>query len=791
MRCHTNLRCANLSGAILADVNLSGNELSGAILINTNLSGKNLRGADLCGAKLRGVNLSSADLCEANLSSTDLSNAILHNTNLSGTNINGANLRNANLIDANLIGAHLRGSDLKWANLSGAILSRTNLRNANLSGANLTDVNLRGNELSDIILIDVDLSGKNLRGANLCGADLSSTNLCDSDLCTANLSSANLSGANLCRTKLSGANLSGTDLSGLGLSDIDLSGTNLSGTDLSGKNLRNTNLSGANLSSTDLSGTDLRATNLSGANINGANLSYANLRKADLIGAYLSGANLHEADLRDADLENIDLRGISLKNTQLDNALLTIYSLSGTDLHDINLKKVSIKLLPAEVSWNDRNVDRLLNHHNNAGGSLLTTLRSIDDRHKNLKVQLAHELTHSLSGAGYTPARLTPVALPILEILGQPPYTDDSVLVAWLGSVAEARLTERGTEGMTPAITGSLLFPFEREPRLAMRQSAGLIQLVHAALDGGDPALAGRAEVLYARYLALPKIALYTRSALFDRLNPDAPDEPARVSLAERDEINLVLLPATPGGPVMLLSRDALDGMLHPDPAQPAWDHFCLMETPERACPVAAINPELLFRQDFPLFLSPFLAEQNKSAFARLLDTLDLKDYRADFDAALRSRSSSQKLISAQVQTELHALFSHAMRPDESWGRLTAEHAARILHVFTLKEASRREQAQHFLCLSALFARLSSSWYFGTEYESPVTLRVYAHALMLEAAELDSSAITTEQLHDWQNRFQKRSGAFDCTAVLSDIMISHVRQTCPAVLAGIRPASWT
>ena len=70
-------KMADISGADLSMVYLSGADLSGAIL-----SGANLSGADLRRANLSGADLSGANLRLANLSGADLSGAILRLANL-------------------------------------------------------------------------------------------------------------------------------------------------------------------------------------------------------------------------------------------------------------------------------------------------------------------------------------------------------------------------------------------------------------------------------------------------------------------------------------------------------------------------------------------------------------------------------------------------------------------------------------------------------------------------------------------------------------------------------------
>ncbi len=88
----------NLSGVVLADLNLSGADFSGADLTNADLSGANLVSADFVDANLSGANLSGADLTGADLSGADFSGA-----NLSGANLN---CLNHPICDA-LVGGHL------------------------------------------------------------------------------------------------------------------------------------------------------------------------------------------------------------------------------------------------------------------------------------------------------------------------------------------------------------------------------------------------------------------------------------------------------------------------------------------------------------------------------------------------------------------------------------------------------------------------------------------------------------------------------------------------------------
>ena len=133
----SNLVGANLSGADLEDVDVSGANLRNANLSGVDLQDADVSGAQLQGANLRNANLSGADLEEANLEDADVSGAHLWNANLSG----------AILQDADVSGAQLQGANLRNANLSGADLKEANLEDADVSGAQLWNADVSQEEI--------------------------------------------------------------------------------------------------------------------------------------------------------------------------------------------------------------------------------------------------------------------------------------------------------------------------------------------------------------------------------------------------------------------------------------------------------------------------------------------------------------------------------------------------------------------------------------------------------------------------------------------------------------------
>jgi len=177
----------------------SGVDLSGEVLAHVNLERVNLERANLEGAKLQYANLSLADLRKATLVKANMASVNLSFANLAKANLNGAYLYGATLDEANLDQANLEGCSLMRASLEMTSFERANLKGADLRHATLGDT---------------FFNGANLMGATLTGADLDNTILEDANLSHADLSGASVRNAVLNRADLRGAHLTGIDLSG-------------------------------------------------------------------------------------------------------------------------------------------------------------------------------------------------------------------------------------------------------------------------------------------------------------------------------------------------------------------------------------------------------------------------------------------------------------------------------------------------------------------------------------------------------------------------------------------------
>jgi hypothetical protein len=65
--------------------------------------------------------------------------------------------------------------------------------------------------------------------------------------------------------------------------------------------------------------------------------------------------------------------------------------------------------------------------------------------------------------------------------------------------------------------------------------------------------------------------------------------------------------------------------------------------------------------------------------------------------------------------------------------------------------------------------------FFGSEQDSPLPLRWYAHALMIKSEGL-APGLFADVLMDWKNRQLSSAGAFSCAALLAQMMIEYLQQ---------------
>jgi uncharacterized protein YjbI with pentapeptide repeats len=630
----------------------------------------------------------------------------------------------------------------------------------------LSKTELNGLDLSDINLSKANLELANLKNAKLNRATLSSACLKYTDLNHADLRNSCLQQAHLRGAILSNANLSEANIDGADLSHAILECATLQGLNLSNINFAFTMLSGADLSGCNLQSQDLTDTFLIKANLNGANLSKVNLTRA-----ILNEANLSNADFSDADFNGADLNGADLTGANLDKA------------------KLSDIALPV---WNIDNLDRYLNYINN-DSSLLTTIDSIDEKYNKIKITLVHQLMNSLDNSAEEVSLLS-VVEPLLNTLAKAPYNQDPDIINWLNNnILPLYLTQYNISMMPildDPLVATLLTCMYSKPELMFSHNGAFIQLI-SQIMAGDSSLKEQTKTLYDFYLQDRRIALYT-------MMPDFGNYAGNSDWSNKDAYNFILLsPQQNSHYAMMMSQNQLQQMvgIQAQKVDINWHNFYLYQGQENIGP-ADYQLDDLFQHHFKLFMPNYRFQQQRAKFSKLLTTLQLGDLQSTFQTATKQRTSQIKLIDFYSQNKLAAIFNNKFMPytenDAAGYRLTDGYRQQLLQAYNLSNADRSKQAETLLTLAAVFSKYSSSAIFGTGTESPNALRYFAFALMEQAHQLAPQTFACEeQYQDWSDRLLGYNNAFSCTAVLSTIMVEHIKNHFPTTLASIMPPAWS
>ncbi len=293
------------AGANLTGVNLVGANLAGAVMARTTLNKVVVWGAitgqpaslpanwTVAGGYLMGP---TANLSGATLLNLDLTGANLSSANLSGVASAGLTGQpsalpvNWRLVAGYLVGpsANLSGVDLTAADLSSANLSGANFYGATLTQTNFTNANLKGASISGATLTDAVFTGATLTGIISAYEVGYPAALPDKW----HIMNGPYQGMTVEYLVGPGASIGGAHLPGLSFAHLDLTGiympgSELVGTDFTGATLVNASMGSSNFGHALFVGANLTGADFTAADLSGADFTNANFTNANLIGARL------------------------------------------------------------------------------------------------------------------------------------------------------------------------------------------------------------------------------------------------------------------------------------------------------------------------------------------------------------------------------------------------------------------------------------------------------------------------------------------------------------------------
>lgn len=553
----------------------------------------------------------------------------------------------------------------------------------------------------------------------------------------------------------------------------------------------------ANFSKSEIHNCDFDSANLQWANFAKAYLIVDNygFRNADLRWSSFNGARLRDIDgelialgLGLGPFERANFGSADLRNTQWE-----YIDLVGANFSGAKLDGATIKLL---FHTSERNLDRYLNHDAN-GYSLLMTITSIDDKYADLKRNLIHSLLDAIDKPGVinlSPYRNNFVCLLTPVFLG-----DERIKQFLTDKIIKQTIDHANSQpwtGVSKNACKAFLNYIESTKDFDLIANNGFfVQLILSSMSVNDKEVNEQAKALYEKYLSHPSIQPITQHDFFGSGD-------YKVDWSDLGEANNFVLLNAPY--IMMIAKNDLASLLNPT-VDTQWDRFFLFDEGYKddkgnLITIADSNrpPSDQLFKTFRIFDSPYQFAQRKEPFIQLLGLLELGQYQQNFVSALQVKGLRKKMVDAKDQTALREIFGKVLKTTDSDNkplaledyRLRAEHYAQIERQFELTDCDPKIKAQTLFALAAVFAKYSSSNFFGTEGDSPEAVRYYAYALLCKAKELDSNITTNDEFEDWKNRLFGLHNAFTCTAILSKIMIDYARKAFPDVVNSILSPAW-
>ena len=701
---------------------------------------------------------------------------------LKGIDLRGKNLRDANLQYTNLHHADLQQTDLCHANLQHACLKSADLRHANLRDANLRSADLRHADLRHAQIKGAVLQYADLRDADLRGIDfqnLHGITIENIELPLAKLACAKLRGAKL--DGCSNVSLQYADLQGITRQELD-----------------------ALLSCSN------NDRNLQRANMQQAKLAYINLNDSHLIAADLYQANLEYAKLYQVNLMYANLEATNLRYARLHHVWLYGAKLSGCDLWG-----AQITLAPSEVDYSDtqyRNL--LLNHFENNGLSLLTTIETIDNRHANIKISLMSQVIDGLIRAVTNNIDIGDICRPLKEILLQNTLylkSNHATVSNWAknslkeeaqngqhyildlgcGTAKTTLLLEYACKKIKndQAHGGFLKQLFSLKKTWLLRNNSLINQLLYQAqvLIRTNPtknsALQELTHDLLQAYTQHSAIAPLIKQAISDALCEDnaAPTEDL-IFISPDKKLGLVIHKT-------FYEKKLLE---MPDESNTPWTQLAAYRKigRNRYENIPINDPEKIFAP-FPILLNKCRQMNAQKNVGNLLAILNLGDYLPDFQKALKTTNYTTKFTeSLDHQFNLGEIFKPLWEGSGNTACITLLHRQTIFELLRLKEETPTTQGAWLFALASLFTKYSSKAIFGTADNSPETLRFYSLALLNQAYALYPTMLPDTDIEDYRKRLTGQ--AFHCTDTLFNMMRDAAHKNTQLNLPFFRivPIAW-
>ncbi|MBG2801119.1 MULTISPECIES: pentapeptide repeat-containing protein [Proteus] len=501
----------------------------------------------------------------------------------------------------------------------------------------------------------------------------------------------------------------------------------------------------------------------------------------------------YEFSKRNMDFSNYELSDVDLSSYFLEGSKFTNSDLSGTKIKANDADFSNAKLDDAQIKFkNIKYMDRAC-----VGGkiiddpakkAILNTLRSIDDKYSDIKINLVKELIKAVHYWDKNYVNVQHIDSFLDYIFSKEYYLEDKEIRDSVKSLLD-QLTITNNNKKHIALKHvslyldiiSKFFNDQEQDDFLLKNNKKFINLMAVALYHKELDIQEKSRTLYDKYLKLERV----RS--FYEKHKTVNDE--KVDWDNKDANNIIIINENK---TMVTSYNELNKMLFADikKADTQWNSFFLYINEKRQ-EVNKINNGVLFNDDFKIFKENYSVFALTEKFNKLASKFG--DYAEKFYSAFVGNpiQFEDKLsdIHNNENVKIYSVLDELIDRQKSNLFMTSlknEHYQQICDIFELNGLADSEKSNYLLCLAIIFVKYASNDVFGIGNVSPLSLKLYAYALVRKANELNKNLMGN---HYYEFISDLLTNGHETTGLFFQ-MRAYGEQYCGSVFNKMIPPQW-
>ena len=493
-------------------------------------------------------------------------------------------------------------------------------------------------------------------------------------------------------------------------------------------------------------------------------------------------------DFSNYDLSDVDLSSYFLEGSKFTNSDLSGTKIKANDADFSNAKLDGAQIKFKKIKYMDRACvgEKIIDDP--AKKAILNTLRSIDDKYSDIKINLVKKLIKAVHYWDKNYVNVQHIDSFLDYIFSKEYYLEDKEIRDSVKSLLDQLTLTNNNEKHIALKHVSLyldiiskFFNDQEQDDFLLKNNKKFINLMAVALYHKELDIQEKSRTLYDKYLKLERV----RS--FYEKHKTVNDE--KVDWDNKDANNIIIINENK---TMVTSYNELNKMLFADlkKADTQWNSFVLYIDGKYNSP-NEVNLYDLFNKDFKIFKDNYnIFDLNK--FGVLASNFG--DFSEQFYSAFVGNpiQIEDRLVDNEEYSKLYKVFETLIdisKVNAAMASLKEQHYQQICKIFGLENLNNEGKSKYLLILAIIFVKYASNDVFGLGNKSPQVLKLYAYALMSKANKLNAE-LMGDDYYDFMSDLVGSGKETTETTGLYFRMSAYGEMRCGSIFNKMIPPQW-